>query len=272
MERHEILAEIAATESEIARMETEAGGAKITANGTFGKLFSKYSILFAPELGIRVTLTGQLSLLMLIESLHLVGVACVSANTDGIVLRTPVGREWLRDQAIAAWEKRTGLEMEATFYRAIYMRDVNNYVAIKMDGKHKGKGAFAESGVLNNVHPGVDVCLDAVVAFLKHGTPLVDTIRACTDVRKFLMIRNAKGGGYDQAGKYLGKTVRWYYCAGETDGLKTKAGHAIAESKGARQCMSLPATLPGDIDYPHYVGYAEKMLATLGVNNGMIAA
>jgi len=267
----------------LVRIITKRDGAKILLNGTFGKLFSKYSILFAPELGIRVTLTGQLSLLMLIESLHLVGIACVSANTDGIVLRTPVGREWLRDQVIAAWEKRTGLEMEATFYRAIYMRDVNNYVAIKMDGKHKGKGAFAESGVLNNVHPGVDVCLDAVVAYLKHGTPLEDTIRACTDVRKFLMIRNVKGGGYDQAGKYLGKTVRWYYRAGETGGLYYKEkinkktgeigqGNIVAESKGARECMSLPTTLPGDIDYPHYVEYAQKMLATLGVINGMIAA
>ena len=255
----------------LAQLVTKAGGAKIVLNGTFGKLFSKYSILFAPELGIRVTLTGQLSLLMLIESLELAGVSVVSANTDGIVLRTPVGREWLRDQCIAAWEKRTGLSMEATFYRAIYMRDVNNYVAIKMDGKHKGKGAFAESGVLNNVHPGVDVCLDAVVAYLKRGTPLAETIRACTDVRRFLMIRNAKGGGYDQSGKYLGKTVRWYYAAGETDALRYKPkpdgspGNVIAESKGARECMTLPATLPGDIDYAHYERYAQNMLATLGV-------
>lgn len=276
-------ARIAELEAQLLEQSTIADGLKTTANGSFGKLLSKYSVLFAPELGMGVTLTGQLSLLMLIESLHLVGVACVSANTDGIVLRTPVGREWLRDQVIASWEKRTGLQMEATFYRAIYMRDVNNYVAIKMDGKHKGKGAFAESGVLNNVHPGVDVCLDAVVAYLKHGTPLEDTIRACTDVRKFLMIRNVKGGGYDQAGKYLGKTVRWYYRAGETGGLYYKEkinkktgeigqGNIVAESKGARECMSLPATLPGDIDYPHYVEYAQKMLATLGVNNGMIAA
>jgi len=270
MERHEILAEIAATEAEIARMTTEADGAKVAVKGSFGKLFSKYSILFAPELGIRVTITGQLSLLMLIESLELCGISCVSANTDGIVLRTPVGREWLRDQCIAAWEARTGLEMEATFYRAIYMRDVNNYVAIKVDGKHKGKGAFAESGVLNNVHPGVDVCLDAVVEYLKHGTPLADTIRTCKDVRKFLMIRNAKGGGYDQSGKYLGKTVRWYYRAGETGGLTYKSGNLIAESKGARECMTLPATLPDGIDYAHYEAYAQKMLATLGVNNGMI--
>lgn len=266
----------------LAEMVTKEGGAKIVLNGTFGKLFSKYSIMFAPELGIRVTITGQLSLLMLIEALELAGISCVSANTDGIVLRTPAGREWLRDQTIKWWESVTGLEMEATFYRAIYQRDVNNYIAIKMDGKHKGKGAFAESGVLNNVHPGMDVCLDAVVNYLKKGTPLADTIRACTDVRRFLVIRNAKGGGYDQSGRYLGKTVRWYYRQGCTEGLRYKhkanpayvpggpepewlPGNIIAESKGAQECMTLPDTMPADVDFAHYEAYAKNMLETLGV-------
>src|SRR5690606_23683163 len=40
--------------------KTESDGLKIVLNGTFGKLFSKWSILFAPELGIRTTITGQL--------------------------------------------------------------------------------------------------------------------------------------------------------------------------------------------------------------------
>ena len=253
--------------------KTEEGGGKIILNGTFGKLLSKYSILFAPELGMRVTITGQLSLLMLIESLELAGVSVVSANTDGIVLVTPRGREWLRDRIISEWMAATGLTMEATPYRSIHQRDVNNYVAIKPDGSHKGKGAFAESGVLNNVHPERDVCIDAVVAYLKNGTPLADTVRACTDIRKFILIRNVKGGGYDQQGQYLGKTVRWYYAKGETGALRYKpkdgqtVGNVVAGSTGARQCMTLPDTLPDDVDYDHYIGEARKMLGTLGLQD-----
>lgn len=268
---------------------TISDGFKIVLNGTFGKLFSKYSIMFAPELGIQVTITGQLCMLMLIESLELCGISVISANTDGIVLRTPVGREWLRDACIANWQKVTGLETEANYYRSLYSRDVNAYVAIKMDGTVKGKGAFAESGVLNNVHPDKDVCTDAAIAYLKSGTRLDDTIRKCTDIRRFLSIRNAKGGAVykptmrvwketspttgkpvkrqeAEGGEYLGKTVRWYYRRGETDALRYKgSGNIVAGSDGARPVMQLPDTFPDDIDYDKYHEEAIKMLKTLGV-------
>jgi hypothetical protein len=39
------------------------------------------------------------------------------------------------------------------------------------------------------------VCVDAVVAYLAHGTPLRDTIYACNDVRQFVYVRQVKGGG-----------------------------------------------------------------------------
>lgn len=261
---------------------TIADGLKIVLNGTFGKLFSKHSIMFAPELGIRVTLTGQLCLLMLIETLHLSGVSVVSANTDGIVVRTPAGREFVRDSAVRNWERVTGLEMEASFYKSLFSRDVNCYVAIKSDGKIKSKGAFAKSGVLNNVHPERDVCADAVIAYLSKGVPLRDTIRDCKDLRRFLVIRNVKGGGHDAQGNYLGKTVRWYYGTGHKPPLRYgeklnkkyvpggaepqyKPGNMVAGSEGAQACMKLPPTLPPDIDYDHYEKYAVKMLASLGV-------
>ena len=279
---------------ELLEAKTFADGVKILLNGTFGKLFSKYSILFAPELGIRVTLTGQLCLLMLIESLHLCGIACVSANTDGIVLRTPVGREWLRDGAIKHWETVTGLGMEGTPYKALYSRDVNSYVAIKMDGTHKGKGAFGKSGILENSHPDKDICAESVIEYLKTGKPIADTIRACTDIRQFLSMRNPKGGGYFR-GQYLGKTVRWYYATGHTDairykdrpvkagekdtlyhaddGTKTytglKRGGIVAGTTGAMPCMVLPDSFPRDVDYDHYITDAVDMLATLGVSYGV---
>ena len=45
-----------------------ADSLKITINGSFGKLGSKWSCLYSPDLLIQVTVTGQLSLLMLIEA------------------------------------------------------------------------------------------------------------------------------------------------------------------------------------------------------------
>ena len=64
-------------------------GLKIALNGSYGKLGSPYSVLYAPHLMIATTLTGQLSLLMLIERAESAGIPVVSGNTDGVVFRCP---------------------------------------------------------------------------------------------------------------------------------------------------------------------------------------
>lgn len=253
------------------RLQTESDGLKIVLNGTFGKLFSKWSILYAPEFGIATTMTGQLSLLMLIEMMELTGIQVISANTDGIVLRIPAGMEWVAKANVKWWEDASGLEMEEATYRAIYSRDVNNYIAITDKGKVKRKGIFRESGLLENKHPDKDICADAVVAFLKDGTPLFRTIGDCKDIRKFLTCRSVTGGGSwiespsNPQPVYLGKAVRWYY--GEQKGCRivNKKGDKVAGSDGAKPIMRLPEVFPDDVDIEHYINVAVKMLADLGV-------
>jgi hypothetical protein len=169
-----------------------ADALKITINGSFGKLGSKYSVLYSPNLLIQVTLTGQLALLMLIEALERAGVPVVSANTDGIVLKCPKARYADALGVISWWENATGFETEETRYRALYSRDVNNYVAVKDQGGTKGKGAFADPAI--NKNPENSICVDAVCAFLEHGTPVAQTILACRDIRKFVTVRTVRGG------------------------------------------------------------------------------
>lgn len=108
-----------------------ANALKIVANGSFGKFGSKYSLLYAPDLMIQVTVTGQLALLMLIESLEADGIEVVSANTDGIVIKCLRSRENDLLRHVTVWEKVTGFETEETQYKALYSRDVNNYIALK---------------------------------------------------------------------------------------------------------------------------------------------
>lgn len=169
-----------------------ADALKITANGSFGKLGSKYSVLYAPDLMIQVTVTGQLALLMLIEALELDGLSVVSANTDGIVIKCARSRLPDVREHIADWQNATGFEMEETHYKAIYSRDVNNYLALKAEGGVKGKGAYASVSIAKN--PQNAICVDAVKAFLEYGTPIGQTIIACRDIRKFLTVRTVKGG------------------------------------------------------------------------------
>jgi hypothetical protein len=260
------------------RWKTIADSLKIVLNGAFGKLGSKYSILFAPELLIRTTITGQLALLMLIEDMELAGIPVVSANTDGIIVKTPAGLESTRDAILRAWEAATGLETEETKYTAVFSRDVNNYIAFKPDGKWKAKGCFGESGVNPKAsptgkNPDIDICSDAVIAYLARGTPLYTTIRSCTDIRKFITVATCAGGGYwEGTGEVLGKTVRWYYGKGSTHAIRSTKlkkgqtiGNMVAGSTGSVPCMRLPAQLPADIDYEFYEREAYKMLGTIGV-------
>lgn len=258
--------------SEQIELATIEGGFKIVLNGTFGKLFSRFSIFYAPEFGIAVTIGGQLSLLMLIERLELSGVRVVSANTDGIEMLVPWGRDHIADQVIEWWQQVTNLTLETKNYLQLSSRDVNSYISLQFDGSVKRKGVFGESGVLNNKHPDCDVCADAVVAYLSTGKPLQDTIYECQDIRKFIRVRGAKGGAAavqaGARGPNLGRAVRWYYKRDCVDYIVDAAsGNKVAGSDGACPIMHLPPTRPDDIDFPHYVKIAEDMLNDIGIHN-----
>jgi len=262
------------------KWKTIADSLKITINGSFGKLGNKYSTLYAPQLMLQVTITGQLVLLMLIEMLEDAGISVISGNTDGIVSKYHKDRHNDVRAIIAEWEKRTNFKTEETRYSAVYSRDVNSYVAIKTDGGDeearflderlgvKTKGAYCERGSsLNSIlskNPEALVCSDAVISFLKNGTSIEKTIKECKDIRRFISVKNVKGGGVKD-GVYLGKVVRWYYPKGETGFISYEAsGNKVGTTDGARPLMDLPEELPNDIDYDWYINKAVEMLYQCG--------
>lgn len=246
-----------------------ADALKITINGSFGKLGSKWSKLYSPDLLIQTTVTGQLCLLMLIEELEAEGIQVVSANTDGIVVRCHRGDIGAMAEAVKAWEKRTGFDTEETPYRALYSRDVNNYIAIKPDGAVKLKGAYATESLAKN--PVNAIAIEAAVRWLRDETPVEQTIRACQDIRKFVTVRSVKGGAVDQAGQYQGKAVRWYYARGVEGALRYQVNnYTVARSEGARALMELPDALPADIDYDWYEREALSILGDVGAAGALI--
>ena len=262
------------------KWKTIADSLKITINGSFGKLGNKYSTLYAPQLMLQVTITGQLVLLMLIEMLEEAGISVISGNTDGIVSKYHKDRHNDVRAIIAEWEKRTAFKTEETQYSAVYSRDVNSYVAIKTDGGDeearflderlgvKTKGAYCERGsALNSIlskNPEALVCSDAVISFLKNGTPVEKTIRECKDIRRFVSVKNVKGGG-EKNGVYLGKVVRWYYPKGEAGHIAyVTSGNKVGKTDGARPVMDLPTEFPDDINYDWYINEAVDMLYDCG--------
>jgi hypothetical protein len=249
--------------------KTEAQTLKIALNGTFGKLGSPYSILYAPHLLIQVTLTGQLMLLMMIERMEAAGIRVVSANTDGIVLKYPRRLEQRRVEIVQQWEHAADFKTEETRYRALCSKDVNNYIALKQGGGAKTKGEHAPYGLMKN--PENQICNDAVIALLEHGTPIEQTVYECTDVRKFITAMKATGGA-TFGGEYLGKVVRWVYRKGETRDIRyvkanegTGNHNKVSSSDGAMPLMVLPDELPADLDHDRYIRKAYSILDDIGV-------
>jgi hypothetical protein len=237
---------------------------KIVINSTYGLLGSKYSPLFSPNLLIQTTMSGQLALLMLIEAMELAGVSVMSANTDGIVCVLPRALESKMLQVAWDWELDTGFNLERADYRALASRDVNNYVAVKLDGEVKRKGCFTPAGVAKN--PDCEIVYDAVASFIADGVPVEKTIAACSNIQKFLMLRTVTGGATwrDQE---LGKAVRYYYSkiVGADEGVRyVKNGNLVPKSSGARPLMNLPEDFPGDVDLRPYVTAAERLLCEVG--------
>lgn len=238
-----------------------ADSLKITINGSFGKLGSKYSNLYAPDLLIQTTITGQLALLMLIERMEEAGVMIISANTDGIVSYYP--KELSNEVSAIAfgWELDTGYELEDTFYSSIHSRDVNNYIAIQTNGKVKGKGVFADESLSKN--PERLISVEAVKNYLTSGRSIEDTVYKCDDIRKFVTVRTVKGGAVWD-GKEIGKAIRWYYAEGLKDPITYKMnGNKVPKSEGAKPLLNLPDELPNDIDYEWYINEARTLLKGL---------
>lgn len=236
---------------------------KVTINGSFGKLGSKYSTLYSPDLMMAVTLTGQLSLLMLIEALELKGISVVSANTDGFVSLMDKSEYKVYDEICNQWESTTGFKLEETQYKALYSRDVNSYLAVTTCDKAKGKGIFASNPLTKN--PQAPICTHAVSELLIHRTAIEKTIRGCKDMTLFLRVRSVTGGAVHK-GTYLGRVVRWVYTTNGDIITYKKNGNKVPLSDGSTPVMVLD-DMPNNIDCARYIEDAKSILDDLGVTN-----
>lgn len=277
---------------------------KIVLNSSYGKLGSKWSVLYAPNLMIQTTLTGQLVLLMLIESLELEGIPVISGNTDGIVIACPSRLKSRMYEITAAWERDTGMGLEETRYTALVSRSVNSYIAVKPDGEVKTKGDLAMSDAQHN--PSNEIVKKAVIDYVASGVPVFETIFNCRDVRQFLTVTRVTGGAqmptrrkwidhwqFDgekwvmqhgnktykekrkskpsavmvtESATYLGKVVRFYHSTRSTSHIENvKTGSKVPTSDNAMPLMELDGSFPDDIDYLYYIAEAESLLRDMGV-------
>jgi len=105
---------------------------KIILNSTFGLSNDANSFFYDPELCLRITINGQLTLMMLYEQImeRIPGAIALLQNTDGVETIIPKEHYDLYMQICKEWEDATNLNLEHDEYQKLVLADVNNYIGV----------------------------------------------------------------------------------------------------------------------------------------------
>ena len=214
-------------------------------NGSYGDSNNPYSPLYDPAFTMGITLNGQLEISMLAEWLiyNVPGLTMLQVNTDGLTVKIPRTSRAAYDQICKMWEAFTLLELEFVEYKSMWIRDVNNYVALDTKGKLKTKGAYwvpdlgddyapSMSGGAGHWHQPIDYTIVARAAIdrMVHGVPTEISINACADPFEFMMVYKTSRGSTLYIGDTPQQRVTRYY---------------VSRKGGSMVKVSPPAGTPG---------------------------
>jgi len=246
--------------------KVEAEALKIVANSTFGKFNDIYSPLRSCVNAMRVTINGQLQLLMLVEMLEVMGARVLTANTDGVTFM------WHRDQldklevVKTTWEKQTGHTLEQAEYSLYCRRAVNDYIALKTDGSIKYKGCFNPAP--RDGKTDERIIKLAAENYLLKGIPLAQTVYHSNDIRDFVFYQRVKNGGDLYLGDdKIGRIARWYRSTtnGKPVHRKDKDGSftMLPNGENGVLIMDLPDSIPADLDRSYYIDCARQLVESV---------
>lgn len=195
---------------------------KLAGNGVSGNFENVYSPFYDPKCAYSLRINGQLQLLQLAELFSLIpGVELIQANTDGITALVPRAVEPFFDLWCKEWEQMTLLKLEYATYDKMFIRDVNNYIAVDTKGKIKRKGAYWYPVTEDDYHgssgsnwnkdfsnitaqKGAEYCL-------LHGLKPYDVVRLLTDRFDFMLRCKVRSSDKVFIGnEEQGRTVRYY--------------------------------------------------------------
>lgn len=204
---------------------------KLALNGVYGDSANQHSIFLDPQYTMQITINGQLLLYLLTELITVNTKArMVQLNTDGITFLVPENEEPVIKEICKWWEDYTKLDLEFAEYEAMWIRDVNNYVAKSVDGYVKRIGAYAFETQREN--PGT-----REVKWSKDHSALVVQKAACAcmidgvSVRDFIMNHD---DAYDflLRSKISGKQRQRILMEGQTDTPPTPEVNEMNELVG----------------------------------------
>jgi hypothetical protein len=255
------------------------GALKLAVNSVYGKSSDMQNWIYDRQLTMFTTITGELSLMMLIEAYELAGINVISANTDGVTIRI---KKTLMDKMFeinAWWCEITRYELERADYQKIIFSTVNDYLAIKTDGEVKKKGDFLTDFELHKNKSARIVSL-ALEQYFVNNIPINDTIMSHTNIYDFCLRQKAsKDFHYEGLNRARGekkvydKLIRYYVSTTGEKLLKVKNHDSdstapdVAQVEAGEWVCQVRNYLPKDTDvataginYQYYIERAQKLI------------
>ena len=251
------------------------GALKLAVNSVYGKSSDMQNWIYDRQLTMFTTITGELSLLMLIEQYELNGIKVISANTDGVTIM--VTNELLQKmhEINKWWMDLTTYELEKTDYQKIIFSTVNDYLAIKTDGEIKKKGDFLTDFELHKNKSARVVPL-ALEQYFVHDIPVADTITNHSNIYDFALRQKASKdfhyeGLSDGNRTVYNKLIRYYVSNKGEKLMKIKNPECQSNAADASQVEAgewvmtvcnhlLPDHSLDNINHAYYIERANRIL------------
>lgn len=257
------------------RIKGIVGALKLAVNSVYGKSSDRQSWIYDRQYTMFTTITGELSLLMLIEAYSLAGIEVISANTDGVTIKIQKALIHKMYDINEWWETLTGYELERTDYRKIIFSTVNDYIAVKTSGEVKKKGDFLTDFELHK-NKSARIVPIALERYFINGDSVVDTICNHRNIYDFAMRQRATRDFHFE-GRAKGKTTVYnklirYYVSNTGEKLfKVKNEDSTSNAASVSQveagdwlvtvCNYLePTHLLNNINYSYYIDRAYTII------------
>lgn len=152
-------------------------------NGVYGAGKDRNNPSYDPLMANLTCIFGQMFILDLIDKLEPY-CRLLQTNTDGIFVLCE--NEEMKNKVIEITNQvgeRLKMEFEIDEYTKLIQKDVNNYIAVKKNGKLECKGAMVKfNKPIDNDLP---ILNDAVRNYLAYDIPVEQTINECNEYIKF---------------------------------------------------------------------------------------
>lgn len=252
------------------------GALKLAVNSVYGKSSDMHSWIYDRQLTMFTTISGELSLLMLIEAYELSGIRVISANTDGVTIIINKSLLPKVEEINKWWQETTKYELERTDYKKIIFSTVNDYIAIKTDGEIKYKGDFLIDFELHKNKSARIVPL-ALKEYFVNNIPVEQTITTHQNIYDFCLRQKAsrdfhyEGITKDNKTTVYNKLIRYYISNTGEKILKVKNPECTTNAAPISQieagewlctiCNYLPKTHPLDnINFKYYIEKANNII------------